>query len=145
MILPESDYKKVMESMPVVCIDCLVQNDEGEFLLVKRMNEPLKNEFWVPGGRLFKHERLHDAVRRKMREELGIDVRIVRNLGFFEEFFDKTAQNATGGFHAISFLYLVKPLGNEISLDRQSSDWGWFRDLPERLREYPSLSLGDFL
>ncbi|WP_051360666.1 NUDIX domain-containing protein [Desulfuromonas sp. TF] len=145
MILPEADYKKVMESMPVVCIDCLVQNDQGEFLLVKRNNEPLKNEFWLPGGRLFKHERLHDAVQRKMREELGIDVRVVRNLGFFEEFFDKTAQNAAGGFHAISFLYLVKPLGSEIQLDRQSSDWGWFRELPERLREYPSLSLGDFL
>ena len=145
MTLSDSDYKKIMESMPVVCIDCLVRNDEGKFLLVKRKNEPLKGEYWVPGGRLLKHERLETAVHRKMREELGIDVKIIKNLGFFEEFFDKTAQNVTGGFHAISFLYLVEPLENDIKLDGQSSDWGWFDDIPIKLKEFPTLNMGDFL
>lgn len=145
MVLSEADYKKVMESMPVVCIDCLVQNDAGEFLLVKRKNEPLKDEFWVPGGRLMKHERLEDAVHRKMREELGIDVQIIKNLGFLEEFFERTAQNVDGGFHAISFLYLVKPLGDDIQLDLQSSDWGWFKEVPARLKEHSTLNIGDYI
>ena len=142
MMLSDEDYKKVMETMPVVCIDCVVRNDKGEYLLVKRKNEPLQGEYWVPGGRLLRNERLEQAVHRKMREEIGIEVEIVESLGFFEEFFDKTAQNAEGGFHAISFLWLVRPLGPGISLDGQSSDWGWFRELPARLREQKYLKIG---
>jgi len=145
MMLSNADYKKVMETMPVICIDCLVQNEAGEFLLVKRQNEPLKGEFWVPGGRLLRNERLEEAVHRKMREELGVDVEIIKNLGFFEEFFDKTAQNAEGGFHAVSFLYLVRPLGNCITLDCQSSEWGWFKSIPHRLWKYKTLRIGEYL
>jgi len=143
MILSEAEYKKVMESMPVVCIDCLVRNAEGKFLLVRRENEPLKGEYWVPGGRLLKHERLEAAVHRKMREELGIGVKIIKNLGFFEEFFERTAQDVSGGFHAISFLYLVEPLGGDIQLDPQSSDWAWFEEIPARLQKHYTLNLGD--
>lgn len=95
--------------MPIVCVDCLVVNDRGEFLLVKRGNEPLMGEYWVPGGRVCKGERLVDAVHRKMREELGVDVDILENVGFFEEFYEKTKENAEGGVHSISFVYLVKP------------------------------------
>ena len=143
MILSEADYYRVMQLMPVVCIDCLVRNDEGKFLLVKRRNEPLKGEYWLPGGRLHKHELLENGVHRKMREELNIEVEIIRFLGFFEEFFEKTAQNVEGGFHAVSFLYLVKPLGNAIRLDEQSAEWGWFTDIPPRLKKYATLQIGE--
>ena len=142
MILSHDEYRRIMETMPVVCVDCVVRNEKGEFLLIKRDNEPLKGEYWVPGGRLHRNERLEEAVHRKMREELGIRVEIVENLGFFEEFFDKTAQDAEGGFHAVSFLYLVRPLEESIKLDCQSSDWGWFKELPARLYEYKNLRLG---
>ena len=127
--------------MPIVCVDCIVVNDKGHYLLVKRDNEPLKGEYWVPGGRLHKGERLEDAVRRKMRQEIGVDVEIIRNLGFFEEFFDKTAENAEGGVHTISVVYLVKPKSDDIKLDEQSSDWGWFDRLPERFGEYSHIKM----
>jgi colanic acid biosynthesis protein WcaH len=139
MKLSYEDYKKFLSSMPIVCVDCLVVNDNGEYLLVKRKNEPLKGEYWVPGGRLQKNERLADAVRRKMREEIGVDVDIIENVGFFEEFFDKTEQNAEGGVHSISVVYRVKPKSYDIKLDDQSDDWGWFKDIPARLKEYDYL------
>src|SRR5207253_2528001 len=116
--------------MPIVCVDCLVVNGNGEYLLVKRKNEPLKGEFWVPGGRLHKHERLVDAVHRKMREELGVEVEIIENVGFFEEFFDKTREGADGGVHTISIVYIVKPRSYDIRLDDQGTEWKWFKELP---------------
>jgi colanic acid biosynthesis protein WcaH len=122
--------------MPIVCVDCLVVNDRGEFLLVKRENEPLRGEYWVPGGRVHKGERLIDAVHRKMREEIGVDVDIVENVGFFEFFHERTKENAEGGVHSISFLYLVKPKSCAIKLDGQSSAWDWFKEIPARLRDY---------
>lgn len=145
MLLSQEDYIRVMESMPVVCVDCLVRNEKRQFLLVRRLNEPLQGEFWMPGGRLWKNERLHAAVHRKMREEIGVDVDILENIGYFEEFFDRTAQNAKGGFHAISFVFLVRPLSSDIRLDPQSGEWGWFDDIPARLKAYKSVRTGNNL
>lgn len=141
MIVPVEEYRRVLSTMPIVCVDCVVVNDKGQYLLVRRDNEPLKGEYWVPGGRLHKGERLAEAVQRKMRQEIGVDVEIIRNLGFFEEFFDKTAENAEGGVHTISMVYLVKPQGGTIKLDEQSSDWGWFDELPGRFGEYSNIKL----
>ncbi len=142
MRLPFEEYRKVLSTMPIVCVDCLVVNAKGEYLLVKRNNEPLKDEYWVPGGRLLKNERLLDAVQRKMREEIGIEVEIVKCCGFFEEFFERSAEDAENGVHSISFLYLVKPRSDTIRLDDQSSGWGWFSDPPVRLTRYPNIRLG---
>jgi colanic acid biosynthesis protein WcaH len=136
MKLPFEEYRKVLSSVPIVCVDCVVMNERREILLVKRKNEPLKGEFWVPGGRVHKGEKLVDAVHRKMREELGVDVEIIENIGFFEEFFDKTAEEAEGGVHSISIVYLVKPKSCDFKLDDQSAEFAWFAEVPARLREY---------
>jgi hypothetical protein len=34
-------------------------------------------------------------------------------------------------------VYLVKPLSYDIKLDGQATDWGWFKELPEKLRIVP--------
>lgn len=127
------NYKYIVENMPVVCVDGLIVNQNGEYLLVKRKNEPLKGEYWVPGGRLLKNEKLEDAIRRKMVEEVGIGVKILRLIGFFEVVFDKTHLDLKGGFHAVSFVFLLNPLEENIVLDNQSSGWKWFKELPPML------------
>ena len=57
--------------MPVVCVDALIIN-ENEYLLVKRKNDPLKNKFWMVGGRLNKNELIVNGIKRKIYEEIGI-------------------------------------------------------------------------
>jgi GDP-mannose mannosyl hydrolase len=141
MLLPTHEYRKFLDTMPIVCVDCLAVNGAGEYLLVKGNNEPLKGEFWLPGGRVLKNERLVDAVHRKMSEELGIEVEVVRNCGFFEEFFAIGPNNTRGGVHSISFVFLVKPKSSKIRLDGQSSEWGWFRHLPTRLTGHPDVRI----
>ena len=86
------------------------------------MNPPLKGEYWVPGGRLYKNERILDAVHRKMREEVGIGVDVVTILGILE-FFDPASEYSECGVHTISIVHLVKPLSYDIKLDDQATDW----------------------
>src|SRR5689334_15516210 len=107
MIVPSEEYKNVLSTVPIVCVDCLVVNDNGEYLLVRRANSPLKGEYWVPGGRLYKNERILDGVHRKMREEIGISVDVVTILGIFE-FFEPANESSEGGVHTISIVHLVK-------------------------------------
>lgn len=121
--------------MPIVCIDCAIQNTKGEYLFVKRNNHPLKGEYWLPGGRVLKHETLKGAAKRKMKQELGIDIEIERLMGFFERIFEKSSIDAAGGFHAISFVFLSKPIQEPVVLDNQSSSWKWFKELPAQLTE----------
>ena len=90
----------------------------------------------MPGGRLFKNEKLVSGIKRKMMEELGVEVKVIKNLGFFEEFFESTEQDKNLDFHCISFVFLLHLKNEEISLDSQSSDWKWFSELPERLISY---------
>ncbi len=97
--------------MPICCVDAVFKAGEKVFLF-KRAYEPAKDEWWVIGGRILKGERLNDAVIRKVKEEVGVDVKIVCMIGIYETFF-KTSRfntnNKKNGTHSISICFLVKP------------------------------------
>jgi colanic acid biosynthesis protein WcaH len=131
MFIKEKLYKKIMEKVPVVCTDALILNEKKEFLLIKRKNEPLKNIYWMIGGRLHKNELIENGIKRKLHQEIGVKNIKVKYLGFFEEFFLKTKQNVNNGFHSISFVYLAFINSNtKIKIDEQSSEFKWFKKLP---------------
>ena len=144
-MIPEQDYKKIVEQIPIVCIDAVIMNQKGQYLLIRRKNEPLLGEYWVPGGRLLKNESLHDAVLRKVSQELGIESRIIMPLGVYEDFFDKSPLNPASGLHTISIVFLLMALSDDVRLDDQSDDWGWFDQLPERLKKMTSFNSLDGL
>lgn len=133
-MIPVSEYTKIVEQMPIVCIDAVIVNSKRQYLLIKRKNEPLLGEFWVPGGRLLKNETLNDAVLRKVRQELGITAHIVMPLGVYEDFFDKSPLTLKTGLHTVSIVFLMVAENDEIRLDDQSEEWGWFDELPARLK-----------
>jgi len=133
MKLPSEEYRKVLEQMPILCVDGIIVNQEGRFLLVKRKNEPFRDEWWVPGGRVFKGETLEEAFKRKMREELGIEVKILMPVGYYEAQHEDGAWRVSGGVHAVSVVFCAVPLSLEVVLDDQSSAWGFFDRLPEGL------------
>ena len=60
-------------AQPVVGVGTVVVRD-GRALIVKRLNEPRKGEWSLPGGHVNLGESLSDAARREVREETGLDV-----------------------------------------------------------------------
>lgn len=63
-----------------VAAGAMIFNDKGELFLSKR-SKNCKNErgHWeIPGGSVEFGEKLEDAVRREMREELGIEIIILQ-------------------------------------------------------------------
>ena len=132
--MPREEYSRVLQQVPVLCVDGILTNPRGEVLLVKRKNEPFKNQWWVPGGRVFKGETLEAAFRRKIREELGIDVRAARPVGYYEERHRSRTWRVRGGVHAVSVVFTARPANGRIRVDGQSSGWRFFAKLPRRLR-----------
>ena len=53
--IPEEDYQKIMKTMPVFCADFLIFA-EKKYLLIKRKVQPVKDVYWVIGGRLRHNE-----------------------------------------------------------------------------------------
>jgi len=134
MRFPAREYRAILELVPVLCVDGLIVNRRGQFLLVKRKNEPFRDQWWVPGGRVLKGETLERAFRRKMKEELGIAVKVVAPVGYYEGRHARGPGKVRGGVHAVSVVFWAVPRSLRIRLDSQSSAWGFFDRLPRPLQ-----------
>ncbi len=144
MIIPLEQYKQALDTLPILCVDLLLQNKEGEYLLVYRNNEPLKGEWWVPGGRIHKTESVMVSARRKCQEELGLGISSFEVVGFLEEFFEDAPFGVQSGFHAVSIVLHAVIDTNKIKLDQQSENWKFSKELPPRIKIQP-FQKGSFL
>ncbi len=55
-----------------------------EVLVIRRGRAPLKGQWSIPGGKLDYGERLHEALAREVREETGVEIRVLGLLDVFE-------------------------------------------------------------
>ncbi|MFB6165160.1 MAG: NUDIX domain-containing protein [Haloarculaceae archaeon] len=122
--IPADDWATVVRSVPIVSVDLVVLVGDG-VVLGKRTNEPAKGEWFVPGGRVHKHERLDEAVHRIAREELDTDVTIERQLGVYGHFYDTADVPDADGKHYVPIGYLVsaeKVTAGDLQADDQHAD-----------------------
>ena len=84
------------------CRVCAVFLHEGKLLVIGGQKLPY---YYLPGGRVQMHEPMEKAVLREIREELGIEAKIIRplwlNQGFFVE--DVTGER----FHELCLYFLM--------------------------------------
>ena len=92
-MLDAQTFKAVLEQTPFVSIDlCLVC--ESQLLLGKRINEPLRAEWFTPGGRIHKNETKQRALLRIVETELGlsdIEVEEFELIGVWDHFYNNSA------------------------------------------------------
>jgi colanic acid biosynthesis protein WcaH len=72
-MLSNQELLEVIQRTPLVSIDLVARDSDSRMLLGLRMNEPAKDTWFVPGGRILKDESLDDAFTRITRSELGIE------------------------------------------------------------------------
>lgn len=144
--IPDDDWRSIVAHVPVVSVDLLVRYDAG-VVLGKRSNEPAKGEWFVPGGTVFKGERLEDAVHRVADEELGIDVEIEDRLGTYEHFYETADVPGVDGKHYVATAFVVTPVGAEAEVetprDDQHSELRTVERDDEELHPYVSRYLRD--
>jgi colanic acid biosynthesis protein WcaH len=89
MFLENEVFRTVVASTPLVSIDLVVCNPQGEVLLGKRLNRPAEGYWFVPGGRILKNEGLDAAFARLTLTELGQGFARdqARLLGIYEHFY----------------------------------------------------------
>ncbi len=124
-MIPDELYTKILENMPVVCVDGLLHYGK-KFILFKRAYEPVKDEWWIFGGRLLKGEKLKHAMIRKAKQEMGIDIKIEKQIGTYELEFDKNRQGVST--HTIAVAFLVT---SDEKPDFSKAEYKEFTDIKE--------------
>lgn len=133
--IPDDEWKTIVRHVPIPSVDLVVLHDSG-VVLGKRTNEPAKEEWFVPGGRIHKHETLRGAVHRVAKEELGIEVEIVERLGVYEHFYETADVSDVDGKHYLANGFVVKAASRPSDVDAQHSELRVFEELPVNLHEY---------
>lgn len=119
--IPQPLYDQIKALMPIFCVDLLIVDEAERILMVYRNHEPAKDEWWVPGGRVFFGESRIDAARRKLLEECGL-----RSDDIQELFTDDCLLAFPGGLsHGISTFYKIRVSQTAVVLDRQSRSYAW--------------------
>lgn len=100
---------------PSLAVDGVLVMD-GSILLIERRNSPHEGEFALPGGFVQIGETVMDAVLREVREETGIDARIVRLIGVYSD----PKRDPRG--HTVSVAFLLEhvagsPVGGDDASD----------------------------
>lgn len=109
-------------SQPIAGVGAIVLQQD-DVLLVRRGNEPQKGLWSLPGGALELGESLHQGVQREVREETGLEVRVLQ----FVELFERIMPDDSGAieYHYILLDYLCEPVGGELSAGDDAAEAAW--------------------
>ena len=72
------------QNLPTVGVGAVIWNARGEVLLIKRAQPPREGEWSIPGGKVEPGERLHDALKREVCEETGLEIEVLELIGVVE-------------------------------------------------------------
>jgi len=98
------------EKNPKLIVAALIEKD-NKFLLTKEILES-GTEYWIiPGGGVEFGENLADAVKREIKEEIGLEIEIIDLINF------KESINLRYDYHTLIFFFRAKPLNDTISLE----------------------------
>ena len=97
---------------PLITVDGIVLVND-KIVLVKRLNEPFKGCWALPGGFVEYGETVEKAVKREIQEETGLKVEIIKLVGVYSD------PNRDPRGHVISICFLCKKIGGSL---RASTD-----------------------
>lgn len=107
--------------------------DKGRILVMKNR---FTGKFWFPGGGLNIHETLEEGLKREIKEEIAIDVKIGDQLFMEETFFYYEPDDE--GYHMFLFFYHCTPsttpeklVGDSPDPDLHEAEWIPVQDITE--------------
>ena len=126
--IPDEQYNQILKCMPVFCVDWLI-SCRGEYLLLKRTQQPLMGDYWIIGGRLRMDETIASAAYRLQTRELGHYYGMGKMIGFSNYMFDKV--DGARATHTPAVSYQVEVQDKFIpTMDSTESEYIWTEKLP---------------
>lgn len=127
--LDDDAFLAVISNTPLVSIDLVLTDAGGAMLLGRRLNEPARGSWFVPGGRIYKDESLDQAFARICLAELRQPWAITqaRLLGAYTHRYDSNAFSVPGiTTHYVVLAYHLEVAGSMLDAMAQHSAVRWF-------------------
>ena len=115
-------YKQIRASMPLASVDILAVH-KGRLLLMRRVNEPGRGVWFVPGGRIRYGETLKEAMLRELEEETGLTPVGFEAKGSMCHFWSDA--------HYVTTFFRVDVTGDVVRMDDEHNEYMWVSELPD--------------
>jgi 8-oxo-dGTP diphosphatase len=100
---------------PALTVDTIIL-DENKVILIKRLNNPFKDHWAIPGGFVEYGERVEDAAVREAKEETGLDIELTKLVGVYSD----PDRDPRG--HTVTVAFLSKIIGGTLKSDSDAKD-----------------------
>lgn len=109
----------------IVGAAAIIENSKGEILLGKRVkNHIFYPDTWgLPGGLLDYKEKSNQTVIREVKEEIGVDMKIIKKSNNVYE----NLPNKEFNFQTITFIYYGKIISGTPNPKDETSEIKWFK------------------
>ena len=116
-------------------VGAIVENANGEWLVVKKTYSGLKGFWSIPAGFVQEGETIDRAVVREVKEETAIDIRVKGMVGFRSGVIRGTISDNMAIFHTT----MVDPTQQYLAQEKEIAEVAWL--LPQQLVKDPLTSL----
>ncbi len=124
MFLDSEQFSTVVCLTPLISLDFIVENEQGEVLLGKRTNRPAQGYWFVPGGRVLKDETLDQAFARLTQAELGqgFCLRDAQFYGVWQHFYEDNFSGGDFSTHYVVLGFRLRVRSGELTLPNDQHD-----------------------
>jgi len=98
---------------PIPTVGALIVNSKGQILLAK--SHKWKNRFTIPGGKIEIGETIEEALKREIKEEVGLEIKPIKFLLMQEAVYSEEFYKPK---HFIFLDYLCKTETNDVKVDK---------------------------
>ena len=133
--IPEETYRTILATTVIACVDVAIVN-EGKILLVKRKDRPAKDQWWLPGGRVFKNELMKKAAYRKALEEVDLQCRVGPIVHTAETIFEDGPGMIP--VHSINSCFLLYHIDRNfiVKINEHHSNYNWVSQISSKFHPY---------
>ena len=112
----------------ILTVDGIFLKD-GKVLLVRQAKYPFFGSWVMPGGHVEYGETVEKAIKREMKEEVGVAVKIKKLFGVYSD------PKRDPRYHTTSIVYLLEKKKGKIRLSKEASEFRYFslKSLPKKI------------
>lgn len=100
---------------PALTVDTIIIKD-SQIVLIKRLNDPHKNSWTLPGEFIEYNEKVEIAAVREAKEETGLDVKLNQLVGVYSD----PSRDPRG--HTVSVVYTAEIVNGELNSGSDAKD-----------------------
>ena len=123
-MIPSSLYEQIIASIPIPNVEAMIVKDDS-LLFLKRKNSPAKGKWGFPGGRMWKDETFKETLLRNVKEEIGLDLEVVRFIGVYNRIYPER--------HDVTIVFLCRCFNEKVILNEENSEFRFFKDVPNEI------------